>query len=506
MDAARRSYQNPAMATKRRSRGRPRFRGGLVSGRWPVLSLLCVAIACATNPATGKRELMLVSEAQEIGLGRQADAEAVSAYGLYDDARLQAYVEGIGRRLAAQSERPALPWSFKVVDDPSVNAFALPGGFIYVTRGILGHLSNEAELAGVLGHEIGHVTARHSASQMSKQQLAMGGLLVGMAVKPELQRFGEAAMQGLGLMFLKFGRDDENEADSLGLRYMTRENYDSREMAGVFSVLDRVTRQAGGGRLPDWLSTHPSPENRGNRIGAQIAAAGAQGSVVRRDEYLGQIDGMVFGENPREGYFRGEAFYHPDLRFEIRFPRGFETQNQKEAVAGASPRQDAIVVLTLAQGRSAATAATQFLSQQGVQAGRLGRTTVNGLPAVAASFEAATEQGSLLGQAVFAEHEGRVYRLLGYAPAQRYASYESLLRASLASFAPLRDRRYLDVEPKRVQLVRVDRDMRVEEFARAYPSTIDNPTLAIVNGLDAGGAALKRGQLAKRVVGGRLPE
>ena len=194
-------------------------------------------------------------------MGKAADQEAVAAYGLYPDPKVQAYVERLGKSLAAPSERPDLPWSFKVVDDPAVNAFALPGGYIYVTRGIMTHLRSEAELVAVLGHEIGHVTGRHSASQMSKQQLAMGGLIVGMAVKPELQRFGELAQQGLGLLFLKFGRDDENEADELGLRYMTREDYDPREMLEVFGVLDGVTRaEGGGGRMPDWLSTHPSPE------------------------------------------------------------------------------------------------------------------------------------------------------------------------------------------------------------------------------------------------------
>ena len=232
-----------------------------------AVAATAVLIACATNPVTGKRQLMLMSEAQEIAMGKAADQEVAGAYGLYPDPEVQAYVDGLGQRLAATSERPDLPWSFEVVDDAAVNAFALPGGFIYVTRGIMTHLSTEAELVAVLGHEIGHVTARHSASQMSKQQLAMGGLVLGMAVKPQLQRFGELVQQGLGLLFLKFGRDDENQADELGLRYMTGEAYDPREMLDVFRILDGVTRAEGGGaRMPDWLSTHPSPGNRLARI------------------------------------------------------------------------------------------------------------------------------------------------------------------------------------------------------------------------------------------------
>ena len=171
--------------------------------------------------------------------------------------KVQAYVERLGKGLAAKSERPDLPWSFKVVDDPTVNAFALPGGYIYVTRGIMTHLRSEAELVAVLGHEIGHVTGRHSASQMSKQQLAMGGLIVGMAVEPELQRFGGLAQQALGLLFLKFGRDDENQADELGLRYMARAGLRSPgDARGVRRPRRRDAR--GRRRRPDaGLALHP---------------------------------------------------------------------------------------------------------------------------------------------------------------------------------------------------------------------------------------------------------
>jgi predicted Zn-dependent protease len=462
------------------------------------------ALACATNPATGKRQLMLVSEAQEIAMGKAADQEAVASYGLYPDDRVQAYVERLGKGLAARSERPDLPWSFKVVDDPAVNAFALPGGYIYVTRGIMAHLSSEAELAAVLGHEIGHVTARHSASQISEQQLAMGGLIVGMAVSPDLQRFGGLAQQALGLLFLKFGRDDENQADELGLRYMTRLDYDPREMLGVFGVLEGATRAEGGGRMPDWLSTHPSPGNRSARIQGQMAATATSGRLVNRAEYLRQLDGMVFGENPREGFFQADTFYHPDLRFQLTFPRGFRTQNQKQAVVGVSEAQDALLALTLAAGTSPEEAARQFLSQQGVQPGRAGRDSISGLPAYTAFFEAASEQGALRGVVTFVSKDGRLYRLLGYTPAERFSRYQDAFAATLRSFGSLTDARYLDAQPRRIALVSPERPMALQEFARAYPSTVPLETIGLINGL-AANEVLPRGELAKRVVGGRLP-
>lgn len=473
--------------------------------RTAAAAAIATVIACATNPATGKKQLMLVSEAQEIAMGKEADREAVAAYGLYPDDAVQAYVGDLGQRLAAASERPGLPWSVKVVDDPSINAFALPGGFVYVTRGIMAHLRSEAELVAVLGHEIGHVTARHSASQMSEQTLAMGGLLVGMMVEPELQRFSGLAQQALGLLFLKFGRDDENQADELGLRYMTRADYDPRQMLEVFGVLDSVTRAQGGGRMPDWLSTHPSPGNRIARIQDRIAATTASGSVVERTRYLRRIDGMVFGENPREGFFRAGAFYHPELRFEIAFPGGFRTQNQKQAVVAVSPAQDAIVALTLAAAASPEDAAHRFLSQPGVRAGRSGRDAIGGLPAYTALFEAATESGTLRGEVAFVSHQGRVFRLIGYAAAARFAAYQGAIGSAIRSFSRLTDARYLEVQPKRLELVSLERQMALREFARAYPSTVELATLGLINGVSAD-QLLPGGELAKRVVGGRLPE
>ena len=158
------------------------------------LTLCCLwVVACATNPVTGKRQLALISEAQEIEMGREADKDVVASIGLYPDESMQHYVQALGARIAAATERPNLPWTFRVVDDAAVNAFAIPGGFIYVTRGIMTHLNSEAELAAILGHEIGHVTARHSVSQMSKQQLAQVGLAAGMILSPEFAQFGNLA-------------------------------------------------------------------------------------------------------------------------------------------------------------------------------------------------------------------------------------------------------------------------------------------------------------------------
>ena len=303
-----------------------------------VLMLLVAGAGCAVNPATGSRELSLVSEAQEIQMGREADPQIVAQMGLYPDSAVQRYVSDIGLRMAARSERPNLPWTFRVLDDPTVNAFALPGGYIYITRGILTHLTSEAELAGVLGHEIGHVTARHSANQMSRAQLAQLGLGVGMIFSETVRDYAGLASQSVGLLFLKFGRDDESQADELGIRYMTRDGYDPRELAGVMRMLSRTSElSTGGGRVPEWLSTHPDPANRSEAILQQVATGNyPTAQRVERDGFLRRLDGMPFGPNPREGFTADGIFHHPDLAFRLQ-TRGWAVDNQKSAVQFVAP-------------------------------------------------------------------------------------------------------------------------------------------------------------------------
>lgn len=467
--------------------------------------LLLVATGCATNPATGKSQLNFYSEAQEIAMGREADAQITAELGLVDDPELQAYVSDLGRRLAAKSERPNLPWSFKVVDDPVVNAFALPGGFIYVTRGILAHMRSEAELASVLGHEIGHVTAQHSVNQLSKQQVAMGGLLVGMIAVPELADVGDLAAGGLGLLFLKYGRDDERQADDLGLRYMAGTGFETREMPKMFGVLQAVGEIAGGGgRIPNWLSTHPDPGLRRERSTRLIAERDYPPGEVGAERLLRETEGLVFGADPREGYFDGRSFYHPGLGFTIDFPQGWKTVNAKSSVEALHPEKIAMLELSLAGETSAAAAADAFLRQEGLTPGRRSDLRIHGLAAVAAQFDVPRQNGQpLAGRALFFELDGRVLRFMGLAVGERLDQVRDTLLASQESFARLTDRARLDVRPQRVALVELPRAMRFDEFLRRYPSEVDARVLALINGIEDPGATLPAGRLMKRIEGKR---
>ncbi len=477
---------------------------GLAKVVFPSTLLLFLA-SCAVNPATGQRQLSFMSEGQEIEMGQTADPDIVASMGLFPDESMQSYVQGLGTSLAARSERPELPWTFRVLDDPLINAFALPGGFIYVTRGILAHFESEAELAGVLGHEIGHVTARHSVNQISKQQLAQFGLGVGMILAPELQQFEGLASASMQLLFLKFGRDDERQADELGVRYMSRVGYDPYQLGGVMAMLGQVGGGGGDGP-PEWLSTHPNPGNREEDIREMAATTevALDPALVRREEYLPRLEGMAYGENPREGFFEASRFYHPDMAFQFDFPAGWQMNNSKQAVQAGSAEGDAIMALTLGEGASPSAALNAFLSQQGMESGQPSNAAINGVPAAGADFRFTSADGVLQGRVVFLDRGGTVLRFLGVAPASAWAARRSAVLASLESFRVLTDRSKLDVQPARIRILSVPREMSLSVFLQGQGATDRAEHVRLLNRLQ-GDPVLPAGRSLKVPLGGFLP-
>ncbi|HET9276350.1 MAG TPA: M48 family metalloprotease [Gemmatimonadales bacterium] len=461
-----------------------------------------LAAACAVNPATGRREISLVSESQEISMGEETAKAVRGSIGLVDNSALQSYVGSIGSRLAATSERPGLPWSFEVIDDPEVNAFAAPGGKIFITRGILPFLGSEAELAGVLGHEIGHVTARHTARQITRSQLAQIGLVAGSILSSDFASVAGGVAAGLQVLFLSYSRADESQSDELGFRYMRRTNYDVREMPEVFAALSRVSDLSGGGRLPAWQSSHPDPADRQAKAverAASVPADSLRNAIVDTDEYIRSIDGIIFGANPRQGYFEQNRFLHPDLKFVYVFPAGWQTQNQPDAVVALSQGKDAVLQLSFAQG-SPDAALQQFASQQGVQVAGGQRVTIGGQSGTTAEFQAQTQDGVLRGRVTYLAYDGRTYQLLGYSTAARYGSYASAFMQSMQSFDRLTDPVALNKQPRRLRTIRLTRSMTVEDFQRQYAPSATPALVAAINGV-AAGSTLRAGTWAKGVEG-----
>ncbi|HEX6070905.1 MAG TPA: M48 family metalloprotease [Longimicrobiaceae bacterium] len=471
----------------------------------PVLGLALAG--CARNPATGELQPALISQAEEIEMGREAAAEVEQLVGLVPEEPLQAYLRRMGADLAAVTERPGLPWTFGVVDDPTPNAFALPGGHIYVTRGLLGYLDSEAELASVLGHEVGHVTARHAVAALSRARLAQLGLLVGGIFFPAAAQYGGWTGLGIDLLFLEYGRDAELQADELAFRYAVARDYDAREMVDVFGTLKRLHEVEGSSPLPSWLATHPAPDTRIRNLESRIASLGSRGDSLRRgrEAYLERIDGVVYGVNPRNGFFRDRVFLHPEFRFRLELPEGWQRQNLAAAVVAISPGRNAVIQLTLARERTAEESSRRFLAEPHVRALETRREIHHGVPAVVSAFRAEGEQGTIRGLVAFFDHRGRVFQLLAYTPALHFARYEGGFRTVLGSFAPLDDPEILALQPRRMRVTRLEEAMSLAEFHRRHPSTIPLEDLLVLNQLADPNAQLPKGTLVKRVVGAGLP-
>ena len=468
--------------------------------------ILLLVVACAVNPATGERQFSLVSESQEIAMGRESDPQAAAFFGIYPDESLQRFVGDMGAAMAATSERPGLPWTFRLADDPIVNAFAIPGGFIYVTRGLMASLNSEAELAGVVGHEIGHVTARHTASQMSRQQLQQLGLAAGMVLSEYVRQYGDVLAGGLAVLNLNYSRGDESQSDALSVRYMTRAGYDARELLDVMETLSLSSGDPSE-RVPEWQATHPYPENREADILALLEAGGVdyEGATVGRDAYLRRLGGLVFGANPREGYFEGARFHHPALAFRFDFPAGWRGVNQKTVVGAIAPSEEALIALSLAQDATSASAAlNEFVWQDGVDSRNVSETRIHGLEASMAEFSAQTESGVLQGFVAYVEYDGNVYQLLGYAARSAWARHAANVEESFWSFQEETDRAVLAVEPARLDIVDVPRAMTFGQFLRAYPSSVPDEDVSRINRLRPDDP-VPAGTHLKRVTGGELP-
>lgn len=469
----------------------------------PFCLALLLLGSCSENPVTGEPQLSLISESQEIELGQQNAEQVRQSMAMVDDPELQAYVDRIGQELAADSERPELPWSFQVVDDPTPNAFALPGGPIFITRGILTLMDSEAELASVLGHEIGHITARHSVAQLSRSQLAQLGLGLGTIFVPEIRPYSDLAGTGLNLLMLKYGRDAERQADELGFRYARADGYDVNEMADVFSSLQRAGELAGQSAIPNWMATHPAPQERVEAIEKRIQDMPQDQfeSTVGRTEFLGMIEGLAYGENPRNGFFRDNTFYHPELAFKLDVPQGWQRQNLARSVVGASEEQEAAFQLTLAGEKGAAQALQNFSAQEGIQTSASEQINVNGVQAVVAQFQAQGQQGSVAGNVAYFDHGGQTFQLVTYTTAQSLAQYRDTFNNIIRSFSPVRDSSILNIKAPTIETVRLPRTMTFREFAQTVPSNISLERLALINQIQDVDATISSGTLLKQVKG-----
>ncbi|MDQ8203637.1 M48 family metalloprotease [Pelagicoccus sp. SDUM812003] len=469
-------------------------------------SLLITSIllfsGCATEPSlyTGKTGYYAYTWDQELALGKKSDTEIVQQMGLYPDDGLSEYVKGIGHDLLEKSafhqeDTPEIyqdtDFVFRVLDSPVVNAFALPGGFVYVTRGLLAHLNNEAQLAVVIGHEITHVEARHASQQALKQQWGQIGLLAGAIIGEQVAENKELARQMVDLsgslfqlMTLKYGRDAERESDFHGVEYATKAGYDASEGSAFFRSLKRISEKSGQ-TIPSWMSSHPDPGERETTI-AELSrkweTGGGGEPIVGQRQFFNHIEGLIVGQNPREGFVSEGRFLHPELSFQFDIPTGWKVQNERSAVYLAEPNGTALLALTPASQDSPFASVQALAERLKVSPSYAGEELVNGLPAYALEGTVTTQNGQIPIYAQAIEYQGSVYQFLGYGSPASYPVHRQSIAQTARSFQELRDAAAKSIQPYRLTIEPASRSATFRELLPdRLPPDMDAQDWAIMN-------------------------
>lgn len=451
-----------------------------------LAAVVALSAACATNPVTGKKQMSLLSEAEELAIGQQQDVEIRREMGVYDDPDLQRYVNDIGQELARNSHRPNLPWSFTIVDSPAINAFALPGGYIYLTRGIMAYLDDEAELAGVLGHEIGHVTARHAAQAYTRQAQANLGLTILSIFVPSTRPFADLGATGLSVLFLRHGREAELEADRLGVEYGSGAGYDPAGVPRFLATLARVSALSTRG-VPNWLSTHPDPGSRVTKAEPVVGRfLSADARKVNHDQYLERIDGLVFGDNAKDGIVRGSEFLHPLLRIGVKFPDGWELTNTPDAVMAQEPGTQHFMVLQEVEqvrGRSISDVAVSAMREAGYNVMDGAMVTINGNDAHLGLYRGnAKDVGKVVMRAAHIQVGRQLYVVAGFAPEPEFDVVDREIQPAVRTFRQITVQEASDIRPNRIDFYVVrNGDSWQSIAARQSKGYVNAATLAIMN-------------------------
>ena len=453
---------------------------------------------CAVNPVTGQQNIVLMSEQQEIALGRKSNQQVLQEYAAYDNPELQAYVQKVGQELAAKSHRTDLVYRFTVLDSKDVNAFALPGGYIYITRGLMGYLNSEAELAAVLGHEIGHVTARHAVRQYTAAQLANIGATLGAIFIPGMnttasnqlaQLFGTALLRG-------YGREHELEADQLGAEYMARDGYDPQAMLDVLRVLKNqesfeIKAAKAEGREPNvyhgLFATHPDNDTRLQQV---IAWAdkyrNSTTTNIGRETYLQEINGLIFGDSPREGILRGRTFYHPDLGFAIQIPAHWNVTNQPQQLIITAPGGAAIMQIAVEDINKRISPGEFMQTRLGLK--KLSHDSdlnINGLVAHTGLAPVNTSLGNRTARFTVIYFNDRAYILAGITKdPSRATDYDAHFLETAQSFHAMTDKERTLASPLHIKTIVADADTSFSTLASQSPlETYPEEQLRLINAM-----------------------
>lgn len=466
-----------------------------------IFTLILSACAIQRSPVTGDRRAYGFSWAKAKQIGAQADKQIQAQFGVYDNQALQQYVENVAEKVLAVSDLrdegtpekyQKTEFTFRVLASPVVNAFALPGGYVYVTRGLLAHLKNEAQLAVVLGHEIGHVAARHASQSAFERQfsqiLLLGGAIAGQQILGipggQILQLGSLARKYL---FLSYSRDDEREADALGVEYAARQGYHTAAASDFFVSLERMSAQTGG--IPNWLSSHPDPADRAERIpklSKYWANRGLQQNIRGMDQYMSTIDNIIFGHNPRIGFTRGGNFFHPELAFYFPYPLQWNLTNTPSVVQIVNDDGNAVVLFQIdPKSKTPKKSVLAFLQQDGIEVTRASDVSYHGLNGYQATATGEAQNGAGITFYLYSvAYNGNIYRYVTYTLTELFSEYRNELQGAATNFQPLTDSSILNTKPVRLNVIKAEKTAVFRDFIPSeLPFGISPQDVALANQL-----------------------
>lgn len=465
-----------------------------------VILLFTSSCVVQESPVTGNKRAYAYSWSQEVQIGGEVDQEISAEFGIYEDSEINAYFNEISEELLENSHMRRedtseqfreTEFTFRVLDSPVVNAFALPGGYVYVTRGLMAHLNNEAQLAVVIGHEIGHVAARHASQRGLQQALGQVAVVGGAILGQELLGLpGESLLnlsgQAAQLLFLSYGRDHERESDRLGVEYAARTGYAAAEGAAFFTSLKRITERAGGG-IPNLLSSHPDPGERELSIPEKAREWEEQGfeqTIRNTDTYMQMINGIVYGENPRQGFSRDGMFYHPDLEFQFPIPSNWQVINQPAQVVLLAPDEQAVMIFQIDfEAESARASVQNFLNNNEIDAdSQRALQSSNRFDGYEAEFTLLQDSQNYGFNMYAVEYDGRVYNFLNYSSQSNYSNFRSLFRNTTTGFNRVTTNSILNINPVTLRVQRMGQaGVFQDQLPSSLPMDIDREEVAILN-------------------------
>ncbi len=475
-------------------------------GKYLILAAAVLLGSCSVNPATGQRQFTgLLPESQEETIGISEHQKVRATYGDFMTGPIADYVTRIGQKVAVNTERTDVQYKFHVIDSPIVNAFAVPGGYVYVSRGLVALANNEAELAGVIAHEIGHITGRHAAARMSQGALVGIGAAI-LSAATGSNAVGQVANVGSDLYIKSYSRGQENEADNLGVRYLSRAGYDPRAMASFLASLDaqtkldqRIAGKSDGDGL-NYFSTHPVTAERVNLATADAAKYPNAGTALNREAFMQAVNGLIYGDSEEQGFVRGDTFFHPKMGFAFSIPKGFQVQNNPSELVGVHSNGSLFIMDAGRddQGRDPLAYLTQNWMKDKPPTGAES-ITINGMRAATAAFAGTANGNSVLIRVVAIEWKpGQFFRFQMAIPQNAGTDIVEGLKKTTYSFRQMNQSERNAIKPTKVRIFTAGAGDTVANAAQkmAFPNYREE-RFRVLNGLSGG--TLTAGQVYKVV-------